>query len=90
MNRTPAKKNATRMIVICGVALAILHQDIWWWADKTLVFGFLPIGLAYHALYSILASLLWAAAVVWAWPAHIEQWADSGADSGGCDEGGPG
>jgi hypothetical protein len=31
-----------------------LHQDSWNWKDKTLVFGFLPIGLAYHAGFTIL------------------------------------
>ena len=58
------------------VVLAILHQDFWFWDDRTLVLGFLPIGLAYHALYSIAAATLWAAAVRLAWPTRIEQWAD--------------
>ncbi len=32
------------------VLLAVLHQDFWWWDDgHTLVFGFMPVGLAYHA-----------------------------------------
>ena len=32
------------------VLLYLLHQDFWFWRDaRPLVFGFLPIGLFYHA-----------------------------------------
>ena len=58
-----------------AVLLAILHQDFWLWDSTKLLFGFLPIGLAYHILYSILAALLWVAAIRFAWPKQIEQWA---------------
>jgi hypothetical protein len=37
------------------------------------VFGFLPIGLAYHAAYSILASVMMAILVAVAWPKHLEE-----------------
>ena len=52
------------------VLLAIVHQDFWWW-DRIdpLVFGFIPIGLAYHAGVSITAAILWALAVKYCWPA---------------------
>jgi hypothetical protein len=36
------------------------------------VFGFLPIGLAYHAGYSVLAAIMMAVLVKWAWPKHLE------------------
>ena len=39
------------------VVLALLHQDFWFWDDPTLVFDFMPVGLFYHALYSIAASI---------------------------------
>ena len=58
------------------VAIAILHYDFWYWDDRTLLFGFLPIGLAYHAGFSLVAGLVWMMAVKFCWPAHIEQWAD--------------
>jgi hypothetical protein len=58
------------------VLLALLHQDFWWWNSRTLVFGFLPIGLAYHAAFSLAAAGLWALACRWAWPDHIEEWAN--------------
>ncbi len=61
-------------IVIAGaLLLAVLHQDWWWWDTDTLVFGTLPTGLAFHALYSILAASLWAFACVFAWPASFEE-----------------
>ena len=41
------------------IALAILHWDFWWWDDRTLLFGFMPIGLGYQALISLLAGLAW-------------------------------
>lgn len=57
------------------VILFVVHQDFWWWDDKTLVFNFLPIGLFYHALFSVAAGLTWALANKFAWPDHIEEWA---------------
>ena len=60
------------------VLLGILHYDFWWWDDRTLLFGFLPIGLAWHALISIGAAVAWALVVRWGWPEHIEAWAEEG------------
>jgi len=57
--------------------LFLLHQDFWWWDDRSIVFGFLPIGLAWHVGFSVAAALLWLAALKFAWPAEIEQWAES-------------
>jgi len=76
-----------KWIWIVFVLLFILHQDVWYWDDRTLIFGFLPIGLGYHALFSLAAALLWAAAVKWAWPSDIEAWADE-ADETQASEGG--
>ena len=68
------------LIVIGFVALFVLHQDFWNWDNRELVFGFLPAGLAYHALFSVAAALLWVAAVKWAWPQTIEDWGDETQD----------
>ena len=59
------------------LALYLLHQDFWFWnAARPLVFGFLPVGLFYHATYSLaVAGLMWGL-VRFAWPAHLE--ADAG------------
>lgn len=69
------------VIWIGAGALFALHQDFWNWDSTTLVFGFLPIGLAYHVAFSIAAGLLWLGAVRFAWPSHIEEWADQTAPS---------
>ena len=53
-------------------AVILLHQDFWLWTNKSLVFGFLPVGLAYHVGYSILASLTIWVLVHFAWPKHLE------------------
>lgn len=54
------------------LALTVLHQDFWNWDDGTLVFGFLPMGLAYHALISLLAAAAWCFVVNVAWPADSD------------------
>lgn len=64
------KKAALFGIVVLMVAL---HQDFWFWTDKRLVFGFLPVGLAYHVGYSILACLVMLVLVNAAWPKQLEE-----------------
>ena len=54
------------------IVLIIAHQDNWNWDDQTLVFGFIPIGLAYHAGISIVASIVWFLATLFAWPKALE------------------
>lgn len=73
-----SKTKCPACIWIAFVALFLLHQDVWFWGDTTLVLGFMPIGLAYHALFSVASGALWLAAVKWAWPTQIEAWADEG------------
>ena len=58
------------------VALAVLHYDFWYWADTTLVFGFMPVGLLYQAMISVLAALGWFMVVKFSWPTAMEEWAD--------------
>jgi len=62
--------------IIAFVVLFILHHDFWNWGNTTLVFGFIPVGLAYHVGYSIAASLLWYFVCRFAWPHSVEKWAD--------------
>ncbi|MCC6394368.1 MAG: hypothetical protein IT167_27480 [Bryobacterales bacterium] len=50
-----------------------LHQDFWnWRAAEPLSFGFLPVGLTYHAVYTLGVSLLMAFLVKVAWPVRLE------------------
>src|SRR5260370_42199080 len=60
------------MLTLMVVLVYLLHQALWFWHDRTLVLGFLPIGLAYHAAYSILAAIMMAVLVRFAWPGHLE------------------
>ena len=57
------------MIVLGLVTfLIVLRQDNWFWANGTLVFGILPIGLIWHIGVSIVAALVWLLATKIAWP----------------------
>jgi len=59
------------VIVFLVVLLLVLHQDNWFWLDGRLVFGFIPIGLFWHACISIGASLTWFLASKIAWPLDV-------------------
>jgi len=62
------------LLAIFLLAVYLLHQDCWNWKRyEPLVFGFIPVGLAYHAAYSVLASIAMAVLVKVAWPAWLEQ-----------------
>lgn len=56
--------------------LALLHWDFWAWDDESLVLGFLPMTLAYQAVFSLACVAVWSLAVHWAWPEDLEAWAD--------------
>ena len=53
---------------IALLAVVVLHHDWWFWNDGRLVFGFVPVGLAYHSLISLAAGGLWAFAAFYAMP----------------------
>ena len=56
------------------VAVYLLHQDVWFWRNaRPLVFGFLPIGLFYHAAFCLLCSAVMMLLVKFAWPSHLER-----------------
>jgi len=60
------------LLVLATVTLYALHQDIWFWRTaRPLVFGFMPIGLFYHACFSVAAAALLWALVHFAWPGHL-------------------
>jgi hypothetical protein len=53
-------------------AIYALHQDVWLWRDaRPLVFGFLPIGLAYHAGYTLALSVFFSWLVRRHWPVEL-------------------
>jgi hypothetical protein len=65
-----------RTVYLLLVVLALLHQDFWLWGSPKLVFGFLPAGLAYHALYSLVTAGVWYLALRYAWPSDVEAFAE--------------
>ena len=62
------------LVVLMVSGVYLLHQDFWNWTRvEPLLFGFLPVGLWYHAAYSLLASALMWLLVKFAWPKSLEE-----------------
>jgi Protein of unknown function (DUF3311) len=62
------------LLTLATAALFVLHHDIWLWREaRPLVFGFLPVGLAYHGAFCLAAALLMWALTRFAWPSHLDQ-----------------
>lgn len=60
------------VVWILIVVLLVLHQDNWNWTNDHMVFGFVPIGLFYHACISIAAGITWYLATQFCWPTDLE------------------
>jgi hypothetical protein len=63
-------------LIFAGIVVAVylLHQDLWFWRTaRPLAFGFLPIGLFYHALYCLLCSAVMMLLVKYDWPVHFDE-----------------
>jgi uncharacterized protein DUF3311 len=72
----------TLALAIAIVVLYVLHQDFWFWRSaRPLVFGFLPVGLAYHGAYCVVAALLMWTLTKVVWPHHLEEDASLREDS---------
>lgn len=83
----PAKRTARRRkLLLASLAVAavvVLRHDFWQWTEvRPLLFGLLPVGLWWQAGVSVLASLVMALLVRWAWPAELEQAAGEPAADG--------
>jgi hypothetical protein len=51
----------------------VLRHDYWFWnTPYPLLFGFLPVGLWWQGVVSILAAVLMALVVRFAWPQELE------------------
>ena len=69
--RAGTKRTALVLVVF---AVFLVHQDFWNWTRvEPLLFGFLPVGLWYHAAYTLLASALMWLLVKFAWPKSLEE-----------------
>ncbi len=67
-------------VIGLAVVMLCLHQDIWLWDNTNMVFGFIPVGLAYHACFSIAVALLGWLAIKHLWPHDLERWASGQED----------
>ncbi|MBL8231647.1 MAG: hypothetical protein JNL98_24330 [Bryobacterales bacterium] len=71
----------TAGLAVLVIAYWAMHQDIWFWRDaRPLAFGFLPVGLTYHAVYTLGIALLMYLLVKVAWPAELEREVDRSDD----------
>lgn len=62
------------ILAVLVLGFYALHQDIWFWREaRPLVFGVLPIGLFYHAAYTLGVSALVWILIRAAWPHHLEE-----------------
>jgi hypothetical protein len=62
------------LLTLVVVALYAAHQDFWNWRKAyPMAFGFIPVGLWYHACFVISAALVMWMLVTFAWPAHLEE-----------------
>jgi len=61
------------LLVLLVLVVYALHQDTWNFPKTEPFLGPLPIGLAYHALYCVIAAALLAVLVRFAWPAELEE-----------------
>lgn len=60
-------------LIILIVSLYLLHQDFWFWRTASpLILGFLPVGLFYHLVYTLLIAVVMWLLVQIAWPKHLE------------------
>ncbi len=71
---TPGRVERAMRYVVWGLVLllVIVHQDVWYWNDATLVFGFMPITLLFHAGISLSAAVVWYMAIIFCWPNNLE------------------
>ena len=67
-------KKQSSIVPIAAVAaiLLVVHQDYWLWSNKTLIFGFLPIGLFWHLGISLAAVTTWFLVTQFYWPFEHE------------------
>ena len=67
---------------LLGIALTlllVLHTDWWLWNDGRMFLG-LPVGLTYHVGYCVVATLVLALVVRFAWPVGADDDTGGGAE----------
>jgi hypothetical protein len=75
-SRHPRRKSGAVVLLLALAALVVLvlRHDYWNWdTPYPLLFGFLPVGLWWQGLVSLLAAGLMALMVRFAWPGELEE-----------------
>ncbi len=63
----------TAIGILLVALLYVLHQDVWFWRQaRPFVFGALPVGLFYHAAFTVVTSAVLAVLVKVLWPANLD------------------
>jgi hypothetical protein len=60
-----------KWLYVALILLFILHNDLWFWSNTRLVRG-VPVGLLYHIVFCIVATLVMTALTRYAWPEGLE------------------
>lgn len=77
----PSRKTVVGLVV-AFLVVVLLRHDFWNWSSyKPLLFGFLPVGLWWQGMVSILAAVMMSLMVRFAWPQHLEQGGDEARES---------
>jgi hypothetical protein len=67
-------KLARWIVYLIAVVVLALHQDFWNWGKvDPKLFGVLPVGLWYHALFCVACSVVMWLLLQVAWPKHLEE-----------------
>ena len=62
------RSKSVRWALYAGlIVVYLLHNDTWLRGDSTIVLG-LPVSLLYHVVYAVVAAVLMAVRVRFAWP----------------------
>ena len=62
------------LLTVTFLLVLFLRHDYWNWdTPGYLLFGFIPVGLWWQALVTILASIMMWLMVTLAWPSHLEE-----------------
>jgi len=62
------------LLTVTFLLVLFLRHDYWNWdTPGYLLFGFIPVGLWWQALVTILASIMMWLMVILAWPSHLEE-----------------
>lgn len=65
-----SKSVSRALLYLMAFILYLLHNDLWLWYDTRLMVG-LPVGLVYHILFCLAATMMLTLLVSYAWPEHL-------------------